>query len=224
MGYYIDFEKISIETYKNLLFTKYLIPSQRVLLEGIEENFEKLNENDIISMNDLLVSLKTKKKAMDFAEKADMSIDYIIVLRREISGRKPSVRKIVDYPTIDIEVKEKLVACGLNSSKDVYDFFVEKGLRESAAILSISEEAAVHIARLMDVTRLRYVSPIFSTVMVLSGYDTVEKISKADAGAFYNAIRKLNKEKGIYKGNIGLNDIKFLIEDTELVDKDLMFI
>lgn len=224
MGYYIDFEKISIETYKNLLLTKYLIPSQRVLLEGIEENFEKVNKNDIVSMNDLLVALKSKKKAMDFAKKADISIDYIIVLRREISGRKPSVRKIVDYPTIDIEVKGKLVACGLNSSKDVYDFFVEKGLRESAAILSISEEAAVHIARLMDVTRLRYVSPIFSTVMVLSGYDTVEKISKADAGAFYNAIRKLNKEKGIYKGNIGLNDIKFLIEDTELVDKDLMFI
>lgn len=224
MGYYIDFEKISIETYKNLLLTKYLIPSQRVLLEDIEENFEKVNKNDIVSMNDLLVALKSKKKAMDFAKKADISIDYIIVLRREISGRKPSVRKIVDYPTIDIEVKGKLVACGLNSSKDVYDFFVEKGLRESAAILSISEEAAVHIARLMDVTRLRYVSPIFSTVMVLSGYDTVEKISKADAGAFYNAIRKLNKEKGIYKGNIGLNDIKFLIEDTELVDKDLMFI
>jgi hypothetical protein len=224
MGYYIDFEKISIETYKNLLLTKYLIPSQRVLLEDIEENFEKVNKNDIVSMNDLLVALKSKKKAMGFAKKADISIDYIIVLRREISGRKPSVRKIVDYPTIDIEVKGKLVACGLNSSKDVYDFFVEKGLRESAAILSISEEAAVHIARLMDVTRLRYVSPIFSTVMVLSGYDTVEKISKADAGAFYNAIRKLNKEKGIYKGNIGLNDIKFLIEDTELVDKDLMFI
>ena len=46
------------------------------------------------------------------------------------------------------------------------------------------------------------------------GVDTVEKVSKSDLIDLHTKINRMIKEKNIFKGAIGLNDVKILIESA----------
>jgi hypothetical protein len=41
-----------------------------------------------------------------------------------------------------------------------------------------------------------------------SGFDTVKKVSIANYEDLYKKITQINKERNLYKGQIGLNDMK----------------
>jgi hypothetical protein len=55
------------------------------------------------------------------------------------------------------------------------------------------------------------------------GIDTVEKASKADPVELHARINQLNKEKSIYKGQIGLNDIKIFVNAAKEVPLEIEY-
>lgn len=222
MGYYIDLSKISIAAYKSMLKTNYLIPSQRILREAIDERFDAIEALGIKNMAMLKQALKNKKSSIEFAKQSNIPENYVIVLRREIHSRHPSARKIIDYPDINASVKAELCDMDIKTSLNLYNAICTDQ-DKLAKKLNISNEQITHLAKLMDVTRLRYVSPIFATLLVYSDFDTVEKISKAAPEILYNQIGAVNKDKKLFKGKLGLNDAKFLIEDTQHVSRDIIF-
>lgn len=224
MGYYIDLENISLDEYKNILKTRYLIPSHMVLRDNIDKNFDTIIKAGFNNMGSLLSKLKTKKKAEEFAKILGLPLDYVVVLRRELGGRIPPARKLNDYPSINDSIKTKLNELNIKTSKDLYEFILTKKDRTALMEkLDSSEEEIMHISKLMDVTRLRYVSPLFATLLASTSCDTVEKLSKANPDTLFGEITNLNRDNRFFKGNLGKNDIKFLIEDTEYVSFDIEF-
>ncbi len=160
MSYHFNLTGVSLKEYKEILETKYLIPSMRVLLEDIDRNFDLIEAQGIETMGALYKSLKTKKKAEELAETAGIDADYMIVLRRSVSSYKGALRKLVEYPLIQGELENRLNELGLKTSKDLYEFLGETGEKESMTSLNASEEIIQQLTGLMDVTRLRYVSPL----------------------------------------------------------------
>ena len=55
------------------------------------------------------------------------------------------------------------------------------------------------------------------------GLDTVEKVSKADYSDLHKKINQLSREKNIYKVQIGLNDIKILINVAKEVPQEIEY-
>jgi hypothetical protein len=55
------------------------------------------------------------------------------------------------------------------------------------------------------------------------GIDTVEKVAKADPVDLHARVNQLNKEKKIYKGHIGLNDMQILVNIAKEVPLDIEY-
>ncbi len=223
MGYYIDFGKLSLDQYKDILNKARLLPSQKPILEEIDKRFDVLEEQGLKNAQQLMDALKTKKKIEAFAKASSLPANYLTILRRELNGRHPKPRKLGEFPGIPGETKTGLEKRGIKTTVDLFKQVATRTERAKLAKeLEIPEEEALMLAKLTDVSRLRYVSQNFATVMVASSYDTIEKIKKADPVKFHQELLKLNEGNRYYKGNIGLSDMKFLVEDARTAPLELM--
>ena len=63
----------------------------------------------------------------------------------------------------------------------------------------------------------------FAYVLMEAGYDTTEAVAKADYQALYETVKQLNKEREIYKANIGPNDMKLCIESARGLDFEIVY-
>ena len=69
MGFYIDLKKISIREYKEMLKKSDLLPSRLVLKEDIEQNFERIAQQKVHNLEELLNILKNKINFKTFLPK-----------------------------------------------------------------------------------------------------------------------------------------------------------
>ena len=224
MGYYIDLREISLDAFRRKLETTDLLPSQKILKEKMDEGFKVLKAQGIKNMYELQQALKTKAKVNQFAQATLLPIDYLIVLRREVNSYYPQARKIKDFPCLEERIKKGLENIGIQTTVELYDKIAKKEERNKLKKqLNMAEEEVLLLAKLTDVSRIRYVNQAFATLLVHSDYDTVEKIKKADDQELYDKLIQFNKEKRYFKGNIGLKDMKFFIEDTVNVALDIEY-
>ncbi len=59
--------------------------------------------------------------------------------------------------------------------------------------------------------------------MLESGYDSVEKVAKADYKQLYTTIKQLNEERKIYNAHIGERDMKMIIESAQGLDIEIEY-
>lgn len=225
MGYYKDLTKTSLDDYRNMLLDNYLIPSFRVLLKEIDQTIHIFKSHGITNMEELRRMLKNKKQDAIVSKKTGISEQYLAVLRRELNSHIPPERELKEYRTISQTTKNKLHNMDIKTSKDLYDHFAKVNDVEALQKqLDETRSCILHLGKLVDVSRLRYVSALFATALVLTPYDTVKKIRLADTEDLYRHIVQANKKHDLYKGNLGINDVRFLIQDTASVISDIEFI
>lgn len=215
MKYYIDFLAIRIEDYKGFLTRSNLIPSQMMLKDHIDNRFLYLKENGIYNLDDLEKALKTKKKIEAFAKTTGIPEDYLIILNRAVTSLHPPARNISDYPGISRETVDILEGLGMKDSMHLFENMSAE--KNKAALLKNAQLDDKEIERLYKISclcRLRYVNPVFANVLIAAGCETVEQTAGADAVALYEKIKIVNVDNQFFKGKIGLNDIKFLINDA----------
>lgn len=216
MAYYIDLEKITIEKYKKILKNANLIPSWMILKENIEQNLDEIKKQNILNLAELKLALKNKSKVQEFAGQSGLSEDYLIVLRRVINGYHPKPNKFKDIPEINKEVVDRLEILGVKDTLQLYDQVLTVQKRaELAAKSGMSKSEILRLTKLTDLSRVRWVNHTFAYVLLEAGYESAEMIAKADYNDMYEKITKLNKERQIYKGNIGANDMKLCIEAAQ---------
>lgn len=224
MGYYLDFSLITIDQYKGKLKKKTMIPSRMILKENLDERFSYFQGLGIKNILELEKILKKKEKVMELAKEKCLSEDFLIALGRELKAIQTKPRKFKDFLGISEETISKLEKNGIKSTKHLYDKVVTKNDRkETAKNTGISEEEILELTKLTDLTRIQWVNGTFASVLYKAGYDTVEKVVKADYEELYNTVKKLNAEQKLYKGNIGLNDMKILVEAAGEVPQDIEF-
>lgn len=220
MAYYIDIFSIPIDEYQRELTESYLLPSRMVLKDGIDKKFTKLKNYGINNVDELQKALKNKPKLQKTAEETKIPEDYLKVLIREVNSIQPKPNKIRDFPEITNDTVQKLDSQEIRNTKQLYDKILTSDDREKLAQktgINISE--ICRLAKLTDLSRIRWVGSMFAFVLLKAGYTTAQEIAEADHHQLYERITKLNKENKYYKGNIGLNDMKL----TVLSAKKLQF-
>ena len=83
------------------------------------------------------------------------------------------------------------------------------------------EENVIELLKLSDLARIQWVNSTFAHILLASGFDTVEKVSIANNEDLYNKISKNNEKLKLYKGKIGLNDMKLCIEAAKSIPLEL---
>ncbi len=215
MGYYIDLSKISLNEFKENLKSRNLLPSQQILKKDVDKNFKIIKKQKIEDLHQLQQALKTKSKVKEFSDLTGLTLNYLTILRRELNSYHPQPRKIKDFTGLSPDTREKLENKDIKTTPQLYQkVALKKDRDELKKEFGFDEEEALVLAKICDVSRLRYVNPAFATLLVNSDYDTVEKINNATPDELYQNLIKINENKRYYKGRINPKDMEFLVNET----------
>ena len=213
MGYYIDLEKITIDDYRIKLESAYLPPSRMILKEKLDERFGYLKSIGIKNVKGLIQLLKKKDKFTELSKVDCLSGDYLTILLRELNSTLPKPNKLADFTGISKNTIDKLEKIGIKNTEELYGKVIKKSDRkELADSTGIDYQDILELTKLTDLSRIKWVGVTYAQILYDLGVDTVEKVSKSAPVDLHARVNQFIKEKNIFKGQIGLNDIKILIE------------
>jgi hypothetical protein len=116
-------------------------------------------------------------------------------------------------------IKDILNVMGIKTTAHLFEHVITPVARgKFACDAGITEEEAMLLTKLCDISRLRYVNAAFSELLVRSKYDTVEKIKRADYMKLYEELKALNEGNRYYTGHIGPKDMDYLVRDKANAD------
>lgn len=224
MGFYIDLKNISIDKYKKILKSADLLPSRKILKANIDDIFDTIKKQEIENVDELRRGLRNKNKLQEFSKKSGISEDYLKILIRVTNSYRQKPNKIKDFPGLSENVILKLEDLGIRNSLQIFDkILTPQSRNEISSQTGISEHEISKLAKLTDLSRIRWVNHTFAYVLLEAGYDTAEKVAGANFKELYEEVIKLNEERGIYKGHIGLHDMKLCVEVAKDVSLEIEY-
>ena len=213
MGYYIDLKNISIDKYKEILKSAVLIPSWSVIERDIDKNFDIIKNHKVSNLDELLLALKDKDKIHEFSKQTGLQEDYLVILKRVVNGYRQKPNAIKDFTCVTEDTVVKLEKAGIKDTLRLYDNILTDKRREALSNeIGISKDEMLKLAKLTDLSRIRWVNHTFAYVLLEAGYDSAEKVANADYQELYYAVKKLNEERKIYNAHIGVRDMKMVVE------------
>ena len=222
MGYYIDLEAVSLERYKQTLKAEYLAPSRQMIREEIDERFALIESRGITNAQQLLGALKTKAKVKQMAESSGIPEAYLTMVSREIRSHIKKPIKLKEFSLISEETAQKLEAMGMGSTVALYEKVLTQESRKQLVQLSgISEDEILTIAKLVDLSRIRWVNHTFAQVLLAVGYGSAKQVAEADYNKMFETIKAMNEDKQLFKGSVGRSDIKLCVEVAAKLSKEL---
>lgn len=224
MGYYIDFKKITLSDYKLTLASAYLPPSRMTLKEQWNERFCYFENMGIRNVAELIQLLKKKDKMAELSKTPCFSEAYLTILLRELNSIHPKPNNIEDFAGTSNDTVEKLKKIGVKNSEQLYSkVFTASDRLKLSESTGINLNEIQRLTKLSDLSRIKYVGVTFAHMLYILGVDTAEKASKSDPDELHMAIAQLNKEKNIYKGQIGINDIRIFVNAAKEVTFDIEY-
>jgi len=224
MGYYINLKTISIDKYFFKLEKKYLVPSRMMLKKNINDNLMILKKMGINTVYDIQQALKTKNKLKEFAKKSKLNEKYLTILLREINSTNPKPNKLNEFPGISKEIVSKLQSNGIKNTYQLFNYITsKKGRDEFIKKYNINSDEMLELTKLTDLSRIKWASPVAARIIYDIGYDTVEKMAKANYEELHEKINIENEKMQYFKGKISLNDSKIFIEAAKEVSLDIEY-
>jgi len=224
MGYYIDLEKISIEKYKEKLKSAYLPPSRMILKDNTDVIFNHFSNIGIRNAKELISLLKKKESFAELQNANCLSTHYLTILLRELKSTLPKPNKIKDFKDVSENMTLALEKIGIMNTLKLYEHVLSiKARKELALKIGVSEMEILKLTKLTDLSRIKWVGVTFARMLYDLGIDTVEKASEANPIELHKQINQLNKDQKIYKGQIGLNDIKIFVNAAKEVPVEIKY-
>ncbi len=224
MGYYVDLRKITIEDYQKKLKYAYLPPSRMLLKEKLDERLGYFESIGIKNIKELILLLKKKDKFTELSKVNCLSADYLTILLRELNSSFPKPNKIADFIWISKNTIDKLAKAGIINTEKLYDKVLAKIDRQKLAdSMGIDYTEILELTKLTDLSRIKWVGVTFAQMLYDLGLDTVEKVSKADPIDLHVRINQQIKEHNIFKGGIGINDVRILVETANELPLDIEY-
>jgi len=224
MAYYINLEKISLGSYKEVLKHADLVPSRMLLKENTDSHFNALDNAGIQNLEELVSTTKTKKKLLAFASENNINTNYLTILVREIKSLRPKPTNIQDFPSIDSDTVQKLRQIGIKNTLHIYDRILTSQSRYNLSKESgVDENIIIKLGCLADLTRIRWVNHTFSYMLYEINYTTAKQVANTDYHKLHELIKILNNNRNFYKGTIGLHDFQLIVECAQDLDFDIDF-
>jgi len=224
MGYYPDLRKISIDEFRGMLSCADLIPSWMILKENIDSNLDKIKKHHIHNLQELKEALKSKSDVIELAKNIGLSEKYLTVLRRVVNGYHPKPNRMMAFPDLSAKTVTTLEKMGIKNTRQLFDKIKTGSQRDKLSQeTGIDQETTLQLAKLADLSRIRWVNHTFTHVLCEVGYDSAEKVAHADPSELYQKVKDLNAEKRYYNAHIGIKDMQRLVEGAKLVPLEVQY-
>jgi hypothetical protein len=219
MGYSIDLKSISLPAYRDMLKTKELPTSRRLLHQGINAAFAQLQKGGFEDAEALLKGLSTPKKIKDVSQKTGVSAEYLALLKRELGGLEVKSMNLGAFPYLSPDILSPLTEKGLKDSEDVYEYtqcFAEP--QSLCDLAGISEPQAREVCALCDLVRISGVGKVFAHILYDAGYRCLREIAEEDATHLRDNANRIGVATyGIE--SLGLRDAQYCIDSAALLLK-----
>lgn len=202
MKYNLDLASLSVHQYKEILKKQNLLPSRRILLHQIDENFQLLENMDISTISQLGKSLSSPQKISSFAATSGIPEAYLVILRREIHSLEQKPVPLSSFPGIAPSVLEKLHDEGIDNSKDYFESNRVEG---------------DELSGLSDLVRINGVGPVAAKAFYEAGYKSVSDVAHSEAASLLGRVSDVNEARHYYKANLGIKDMQFCIDFARLL-------
>jgi hypothetical protein len=200
--YTLDFRRIPVGKYLNILKTRELLPGRRVLLNGIDLNFDKITGAGVCSLYEFKNRLSTPAKLSAFSAETLIPESYLVILKRELGSLEQKPVPLSEFPGIGEVLLSALLEKGIKTSRD----FFESGGEESRELCCLCE-----------LVRINGVGPAAARTMYESGYKSVADVAGADAGELLAKITEVNDTRQYYHAKLGVKDMQFAIDAAKLL-------
>ena len=195
-----------------------------ILKEKLYKRFSYFKSIGINNLQELQQVLKNKKKLAELSKVDFLSGEYLPVLLREINSIHPKPNKIREFTGISTVTVSKLEKQGIMDTFCLFDKVkTPESRRELAMMSGIIDSEVLELTKLTDLSRIKWVGTMFARVLYESGFDTVKKVSRANHEELYKRITELNKSKSLYKGHIGIHDMKLCIDSAREVPQEIEY-
>jgi hypothetical protein len=198
----VDLTRISLPEYAALLKARRLTAGRLPLLTDIDARFAAMQRNGANTIAALLDALATPKKLAAFAAQTGVDEAYLTLLRREASGLIPRPVPLADLPGVDEARVAALRAQGVITTGD-YRQAVPPG--------------DVLLDGLCALTRINGIGPLAARAFYEAGYRTVQAVAQANAETMLARVTAANDALGLYRGKLGVQDMRFCIEGAALL-------
>lgn len=218
MAYHIDAESVSMEDVQKRMEATDLVPSRAALLEQIGPKIKALKQQGITTLAHLRNELKNSRRLEAVSQATGIDPQYLTLLRREIEGYFPKPVALKTFDWLPGREIAKLERTGICDTAALYETTNSRQKRTALA-KSIGMDGATleTLAQLADLTRVQWVSPTAARMLLEAGCKSPSELAKAEAGELDKAFTRVNTGNRLFKGRIGLRDIKRLIQAARYV-------
>lgn len=207
--YYIDFEKYTLDQLKFSISNREMIPSRVILKEKMDERFSILKNFEIGNIKELESRLKSKDKISIFSQESGLSVEYLTILKREVSSYHPNPIPLAKLPNVNKKALATLEKQGIKNSKQLF-----MKTRVSGTADKLSKETGVDLTALeklislADLVRLYGVGPVFADLIYNVGVTSVQDFVTYSGEEMVN----LYEENTGKKADFSSADIEFSLE------------
>lgn len=222
MSYSVDFAKVTLEQYKKELEKRTFIPSRQILKDKADAHFSEFKKANINTLEQLFSVIKNNKTKAELLRNKNISDEYLTILLRELKSIQAKPVKLKEFTWISSSTINEVEKSGISNTQMLYEKLGKSNERKKfVETTGIDEYEIIELLKLSDLTRIQWVNSTFAHVLSAAGFDTVEKVSKADPEDLFNKVALKNEEMKLYKGKIGLNDMKLCIEAAKSIDAEI---
>jgi predicted flap endonuclease-1-like 5' DNA nuclease len=220
--YSADLTSIDLDTFEETILTVELLPSRRLLVEGISDVVPKLEKTGITHLEDLRLLLRDKKRYPELATSLGVDEKYLTVLNREVNSY---VSKPVPLSQLDVfeeQELDQLREARIRSTKDLYERCSSASARPKIlAEHDVDAERLDHALKISNLVRINGVGPAFAHFLYGLGVRGPGDFNSTDPQAILERYRNALDETAAPGPELRLEDLEYCRRFSRHLDNDI---
>lgn len=220
--YSINLEKISLDEFKKILTTVQLLPSQKRILNNIEENFKRLEEKGFTNLNQIHHYLKNKKDYPTIEQDTGIDEVYLKILNRMVNSY---IVKILPLTKLDVFSDAELSFLSkkrITNTQHYYEYFLKAILEDDfSENIGLESDKAEYAFRIIDLLRINGVGVDYAKILHKMGIKSVSDYKKTPSTEILKRYKALNDTNNYSKATLGVSDIEYCRRFCNQLDSDI---
>lgn len=220
----IDLSKFSLGDFTSILKNTELIPSRRILQDGIDEFMASVSRSGMKNVGELNSLLKRKNKYQELSRDFGVSKDYLNILRREIGSYESKPVVLSRLEILDNSELDRLRNSRINNTKDLYQRAAAPDDR-----CRISAETGVDIVQIesaltyADLLRIYGVGSVFARFFISIGIHGVEDFLASSNDEVLKGYRESLGTSDYSGPDLRVVDLEFCRRFGRMLDRDIQW-
>ena len=221
--YSIDLAKITLDEFEKILCAVQLLPSQKLILDNLHGNMQKLKAKGVAHLQELQSLLKKKNDYPQIAGETGIDEEYLVILNRMVNSY---VVKALPLEKLGIFSKEELDVLSretIVNTKQYYEVFTAAGQMEKLSVgLNIPGRKLNYALHIVDLLRINGVGIEYAKILYDVGIKSVADYNKTSSETILESVKAANKNNAYTKATLGISDVDYCRRFCRKLDCDIM--